>query len=282
MPAPSADLDSCANGPAPSPSTDGCAANIAWVNGDLVANKANYFEGDSVPFRIKMGNVPTTGTHTLTLTWDTTKSGNHTFDYHPDHLHPNGGDRQRVRRTDLRHVAAIWTCYGNTRRPPGNRRRRDANSRQFQHVGRHDHQHQRVLRWRDVRRCAGDNDRSITITFSAAVANPVFAFGAHIASRDDWGEIHAAINVPGSPFHVESGGVDGQGGTQSHQVKLSAITFPGSITIIKDATPNSWAQSFACTASPAPLAAFNLVDDGTRRQHQGLQRHHRFPDLHGE
>ena len=46
---PSADLDQCANDPAPSPSTDGCTSSSSdWVNGNLGASKSVYYEGDSV------------------------------------------------------------------------------------------------------------------------------------------------------------------------------------------------------------------------------------------
>src|SRR5262249_18606380 len=49
---PSANLDQCANDPAPSPSTDGCSASASdWVNGNVGASKSNYFEGDSIPYR---------------------------------------------------------------------------------------------------------------------------------------------------------------------------------------------------------------------------------------
>jgi hypothetical protein len=38
---PSADLDQCANGQAPSPSTDGCTGSSDWVNGNVNGRKAN-------------------------------------------------------------------------------------------------------------------------------------------------------------------------------------------------------------------------------------------------
>src|SRR2546421_3457071 len=54
----SADLDQCANDPAPSPSSDGCNTNAnQWVNGNLGASKALYFEGDSIPYRMRFGNL---------------------------------------------------------------------------------------------------------------------------------------------------------------------------------------------------------------------------------
>ena len=77
---PSADLDQCANDPSPSPSTDGCAANASqWVNGNLGSSKTVYFEGDSIPYRMKFGSL-SLGSHTVTIEWDTTKSGKHAID----------------------------------------------------------------------------------------------------------------------------------------------------------------------------------------------------------
>jgi hypothetical protein len=79
---PSANLDQCANGPAPSPSSDGCDANAAdWVNGNLGASKSVYLEGDSIPYRMLFDSLSTSGSHTVTIEWDTTKSSTHALDY---------------------------------------------------------------------------------------------------------------------------------------------------------------------------------------------------------
>src|SRR5206468_2465970 len=77
---PSANLDQCGNDPSPSPSTDGCsAAATDWVNGNVGASKAVYFEGDSLPYRMTFGNLSTGvgSPHTVIIKWDTTKGGTH-------------------------------------------------------------------------------------------------------------------------------------------------------------------------------------------------------------
>src|SRR6266404_364169 len=67
--------------PGPSPSTNGCDTSASqWVNGNLGASKASYFEGDSIPYRLTMDNLSLTS-HTVTIEWDTTKSGKHAIDY---------------------------------------------------------------------------------------------------------------------------------------------------------------------------------------------------------
>jgi hypothetical protein len=64
----SADLDQCANGQAPSPSNDGCngTAGTDWVNGNVNEAKAVYFEGDTVPYRMRFGDL-SLASHTVTI-----------------------------------------------------------------------------------------------------------------------------------------------------------------------------------------------------------------------
>src|SRR5205085_4380172 len=71
-------LDQCGNGPL-SAATD--CNPLSWQNGNLNGNQAHYFEGDSVPYRLTFLNLSTTGTHTVTIEWDTTKGGKHALDY---------------------------------------------------------------------------------------------------------------------------------------------------------------------------------------------------------
>src|SRR5206468_7026393 len=108
----------------------------------------------------------------------------------------------------------------------------------------------------------GDNSRRITITFNASRVNPVLAWGGHIATRKDWGNNNSAVSIPGSPYHTRLIALDGSGGNQDRSLSADAVIFPGSITVVKDATPNGPA-SFSFTASPLPLSNFSLVDDGT-------------------
>src|SRR5262249_4523113 len=63
------DFTQCQNGAAPSPNTDGCDANATdWGNGNLGASKSNYFEGDTIPYRIVLSGL-SAGAHTLTIAW---------------------------------------------------------------------------------------------------------------------------------------------------------------------------------------------------------------------
>ncbi len=51
-------------------------------------------------------------------------------------------------------------------------------------------------------------------------------------------------------------------GDLDRSLSAEAIIYPGSITIIKQATPEG-STAFPFSASPTPLANFSLIDDGT-------------------
>jgi hypothetical protein len=81
----SADLDQCANDPAPSSPANGCATDASdWVNGNLNASKSVFLEGDSIPYRMKFGDLTPGTSSTVTIEWDTTKAGKHAIDYIDD------------------------------------------------------------------------------------------------------------------------------------------------------------------------------------------------------
>ncbi|NJD28565.1 MAG: hypothetical protein FIA92_09740, partial [Chloroflexi bacterium] len=255
----SADLDQCANDPAPSPSSDGCSTSASeWVNGNLNAAKSVFLEGDSIPYRMKFGDLATSGTHTVIIEWDTTKSSKHAIDYltswNASVLDANPclgvsgcsgspntfaipADPQ-VTGAGVTPIAGSFAIWGGT--ITGVSAYSYSNGAGF----------------------TGDKSASIAITFTASVSNPVLAWGGHIASRADWGNNNSAVAITGSPYHTRLISLNGSGGNQDRSLKEDAVIFPGSITIIKQATPEG-STSFPFTAGPAPLSNFNLVDDGT-------------------
>ena len=254
---PSADLDQCANDPAPSPHTDGCNTSATqWVNGNLGASKSIYFEGDSIPYRMKFDNLPLSS-HTVIIEWDTTKSSKHAIDYittwnrtvadsdpclgvsgcSASTTFPIPADPQ-VTGAGVTQAAGHFTFFGGT----------------ITSVSAYSYSNGAGF--------TGDKSASIAVTFTPTVANPVLAWGGHIATRADWGNNNSAVAISGSPYHTRLISLDGVGGNQDRSLSADAVIFPGSIKIIKDAQPNS-STSFPFTASPAPLSNFSLVDDGT-------------------
>jgi prealbumin domain-containing protein len=107
-----------------------------------------------------------------------------------------------------------------------------------------------------------DHPTSITITFTTTTASPVLVWGGHIATRLDWGLGNSAVSISGSPYHTRLLSLDGAGGNQDRSLSSDATIFPGSITIIKDAVPDS-SVPFTFTPSASLGSPFNLVDDGS-------------------
>src|SRR5262249_8319036 len=194
----SANLDQCANDPAPSPSSAGCNSNAKqWVNGNLGASKSFYLEGDSIPYRLTMDNISTGGSHTVTIEWDTTKGGTHALDYITSYnqsvlnanpclgvsgcgaptTFPIPADPQ-VTGAGVTPIAGNLTMFGGT----------------ITGVS--------AYSYADGTGFAGDKSARITITFTASQANPVLAWGGHIATRKDWGIGNSAVAIPGSPYHT--------------------------------------------------------------------------------
>ncbi len=260
---PSANLDQCANDPAPSPSTNGCsgaAGENGWVNGNLGDSKSVYYEGDSIPYRMLFDNLDNTNgnSHTVTIEWDTTKSSKHAIDYLTTYnetvatadptlgvsgtltptTFPIPNDPQ-VTGAGVTPIAGAFTLFGGT--VTGVSAYSYSNGAGF----------------------VGDKSASITVTFTADVVNPVLAWGGHISTRTDWGSENSAVAIPGSPYHTRLLDLDGSGGNQDRSLSAAAVVYPASITIIKDATPNS-AQSFDYTTTGGlSPASFSLVDNGT-------------------
>ena len=254
---PSANLDQCANGSASSPTNPACNPT-EWVNGNLGASKAHYNEGDSIPYRMRFGSLAFAAgnTHTVTIEWDTTKSGKHALDYlttfnrtvttanpcvgvtgcNPASFSPFAipVDPQI---TGFTPIAGDFRLYGGT----------------INGVSAYSYPNGAGF--------AGDKSARITITFTASVANPVLAWGGHISTRANWGANGSAVAIPGSPYHMRLIDLDGSGGNQDRSLSADAVTFPGSITIIKDANPNDAQDfSFTTTGGLSP-STFSLDDD---------------------
>ena len=259
---PSANLDQCANDPAPSPASDGCNSTATqWVNGNLGASKSFYREGDSIPYRLTFGNLSTSGSHTVKIEWDTTKSSKHAIDYIDTYtqsvLNANAclgvtgcgsglfspasfaipADPQ-VTGAGVTPIAGHFTFYGAT----------------IASVS--------AYTYSTGTGFVGDKSASLVITFNASVADPVLAWGGHIGTRLDWGLANSAVAISGSPYHTRLLDLDGSGGNQDRSLSAGAVFFPASITIVKQATPEG-STSFPFTGTPSPLTNFSLVDDGT-------------------
>jgi hypothetical protein len=256
---PSASLDQCANGSVSSPDATPCQSGNEWVNGNLGSSKAHYNEGDSVPYRFTFLNLATGATpHTVTLEWDTTKSSKHALDY------ITTWNRTVTTANPCAGVSGCSLGASDTDTIPSDTQVTDAGVTQL--AGNFTLFGGNITgvsgyTYANGGGFAGDKSARITVSFTAAVANPVLAWGGHIATRADWGSANSAVAISGSPYHMRLIALDGSGGNQDRSLSAEAVIFPGSITIIKNAVPDD-AQDFAySTTGGLSPATFSLDDD---------------------
>jgi len=257
LPNPSASLDQCGNGPFSNPMP---CTGANWQNGNVGQSQGHYYEGDAIPYRLLFDNLDFSAgnTHTVTIQWDTTKGGKHAIDYlmsynytesvgndpcsgvvpacgtattFPIPLDPNVG---AAGVTEI--GGQFFTMWGGTI--------------------------QSVSAYTLTGTYAGDSSTSITITFTATQANPVLAWGGHIADRQDWAvQGGSASDIAGSPYHTRLLELDGSGGNQDRSLSNVAVRLNSKIVIIKQAAPQSpWVFNFTTTGTG--LSNFSLVDDG--------------------
>ncbi len=207
------DLDQCANGGV-GDAPVACAGS-AWVNGNLNANQAHYREGDSVPYRLRLTGLAA-GSHTVTIEWDTTKSGTHATDYLTD-----------VARTE----ATADPCSGvsgcstfSTFPIPPDPAVSGGGVTQVAGAFRlHGGAITAASPYSVNGTYASTSSTRITLTFSATSSTAVLAWAGHIASRVDWGEGNSAVTIPGSPYHMRFVDLDGSGGNQDRSLSTGAI-----------------------------------------------------------
>jgi hypothetical protein len=103
------------------------------------------------------------------------------------------------------------------------------------------------------------NEKRVTITFTADVANPVLAWGGHVAWQGEWGAGLSAGGIQGSPYHMRLKDLDGAGGNQDRSLSADAVDIPAKLTIVKLVPFSlSVSVSFSFTGTGAGLSAFNL------------------------
>ena len=278
---PSVSLEQCAN----LSTTCDTAHSANWQTGNLGTSNSDYAEGDSVPYRSIASNLTVGKTYKLLVEWDATQSGKHAIDYPTSYSRTEltanpcagvtcaGGTSTLAIPIDP-HVTTAgvtqlsgqnFTAFGATFPVSGASVSNSggnlcgsstctiaANPSAYTLSGTY----------------AGTAKAGLSLYFTATNSIAVIAWGGHIARRLDWGSGHSAADVSGSPYHMRvidfnCSNVDNcSSGNMDRSLSAAAVTLPGSITIVKQATTNG-DTSFSFVGAPAPLTSFNLVDDGT-------------------
>ena len=245
---PGADIEQCRNGTFAAPVQ--CTGS-AWETGNAGFSNSHYREGDSVPFRAKLINLETSGSHTLVIGYDTIDSGAHAYDY------LTSFDRTE---TTAAPCPGISPCAGGSSFSiPVDPTITFANSSSTQVPG-------AISIWNgtitNIAYGSGDaaGKRSVIVTFTASSSIVLLAWGGHIASQIDWGAGNSAGSISGSPYHMRLLDLDNDGlGNMDRSLSAAAVApVPAIFTTQVDASSITLGQpvtDLATLAGPRGTAS---------------------------
>ncbi len=274
----------CANYKAGMGDHDTCES---WINGNINEQKAFYFEGDVVAYRLHLKGLTVGHSYTATIEWDGTQGDKNALDYITtvnrtiDNADPcqdltisGGCDKDIPDDTWLIPVDAEVE-KGRDQIDDGGYPNGDDIAQETPHYFR---------MWNGDITAVGpysydpisfdylsSTKISTSITFTANAADVLMAWGGHISTRQDWGDADSAINISGSPYHMRLLTVvdhdDGDdivaSGNRDLQLSASAVFFPISLTIEKttDRDTSDWFDFTTNLVSPDD--AFSLQKNST-------------------
>jgi uncharacterized repeat protein (TIGR01451 family) len=231
-----------------------------WVNGNINQSKANYFEGEAIPYRVVIDPAVIGHEYEITIGWDAVESGKNALDY---------------LATYNQDVTAADPCSGDslcTLAPPSSTAAIPADTRMQRGRDDIDGNDDDISQtpgeftvwggnivsvggynYPTDFSYAGTHELTITLRIEATADNVVLAWGGHMASRLDWGIANGVVNLRGSPFHMRASGsefdADGYVGSISGiqgdlVLSTSAVIFPSYLNITKE-TDRSSTDNFA-------------------------------------
>ena len=217
-----------------------------WVNGNLQSNNSLYSEGEATVQRLAIDGL-VTDTHTVTISYGTTKGGKHAYDFLTDPLFSENWITRAdfcdppITNLDLASCSTL-PLDQSPAIPP------DSNAGGFDIAA--GPQHFYIVNG-DITAVgvptlasgsyAGDSETTVQLTFTVdtfTCANPVtkqgvttcevlITWGAHVASQADWGTGKGAAEISGSPYHVATVELDGTSiGQRDNQMQANTIVQP--------------------------------------------------------
>lgn len=225
MPPPKADLDQVRNG-----TFDAPIDPPTWVNGNAGASNAHYFEGQSIPYRIRLTNIALT-THVLEIEWDIKHSGRHAIDYitHYDRIAETVLPCQGVAGCNAGSFStfAIPPPSSNgspvAGQPTANFNSLPAGERVMT-IYNGSIQSLTYVSEGDLN--AAQSATRLQINFTATSPTVVIAWGGHIGAAGYWGQGNSAGGISGSPYHSRLISFDGSGGNQDRSLSANAVQAP--------------------------------------------------------
>ncbi|HEU4713369.1 MAG TPA: hypothetical protein VFS76_17495 [Pyrinomonadaceae bacterium] len=278
---PSADLSQVRNGGVGCDKTvpNSCDDPADWVNGNAGASNAHYQEGQSIPYRLVMKDLPL-GSNTVVIEWDVKHSGAHAIDFithyqrinesvqpcgpanHPEDIVP-GCNPANFTTFDIPAPTGLNSPKVGF---PQNifLALALAQRRMTMFNG--------TINSMTYATPQGDLSQAqastrVSINFTAASSTVVLAWGGHIARAIDWGQGSSASGISGSPYHTRLISLNGSGGNQDRSLSAAAVSAPPPCALTNDNIdvcdlPAVTTHALQGTASTDLTYSFNLVNSG--------------------
>ncbi|HEU4769725.1 MAG TPA: hypothetical protein VFS77_20320, partial [Pyrinomonadaceae bacterium] len=256
-----------------------CNDPADWVNGNAGASNAHYQEGQSIPYRMVMKDLPL-GSNTVVIEWDVKHSGAHAIDFithyqrinesvqpcgpanHPEDIVP-GCNPANFTTFDIPSPTGLNSPKVGF---PQNifLALALAQRRMTMYNG--------TINSMTYGTPQGDLSQAtastrVSIEFTAASSTVVLAWGGHIARAIDWGTGNSASGISGSPYHTRLISLNGSGGNQDRSLSAAAVEAPPPCALTNDNIdvcdlPAVTTHALQGTASTDLTYSFQLVNSG--------------------
>lgn len=277
----SADLSQVRNGGVGCDDTvpNSCNDPADWVNGNAGASNAHYQEGQSIPYRLVMKDLPL-GPNTVVIEWDVRHSSANAIDFithyqrvnesiqpcgpanHPEDI-VAGCNPASFTTFDIPAPTGVNSPIAGLPEnsfnalPVAQRRMTMYNGTITNMV---------------YTNPQGDLSQAtastrVTVTFTAANPTVVMAWGGHIARALDWGQGNSAGGISGSPYHTRLIALNGSGGNQDRSLSAAAVEAPPPCGLTNDDIdvcdlPAITTHALVGTADASQTYSFQIVNSG--------------------
>jgi len=278
---PSANLDQVRNGGVGCDDTvpNSCTDPADWVNGNAGASNAHYQEGQSIPYRLVMKDLPL-GANTVVIEWDVKHSDRNAIDFithyqrinesvqpcgaaaHPEDVVP-GCNPASFTTFDLPTPTGVNSPIANF---PQNIFLAIALAQRRMTV------YNGSITSMVYGTPQGDLSQAqastrVTINFNATNSTVVMAWGGHIARAIDWGTGSSASGISGSPYHTRLISLNGSGGNQDRSLSAAAVEAPPPCSLSNDNIdvcdlPAITTHALQGTAVAGQTYSFTIVNSG--------------------
>jgi hypothetical protein len=278
---PSANLDQVRNGGVGCDATvpNSCNDPADWVNGNAGASNAHYQEGQSIPYRLVMTDLPL-GNHSVVIEWDVKHSSANAIDFithyqrisesvqpcgpsnHPEDIVP-GCNPASFTTFDIPAPTGVNSPVAGLPQNAFNALPL-AQRRMTMYNG--------TINSMVYTNPQGDlslaqSSTRITINFTNTNSTVVASWGGHIARAIDWGAGNSASGISGSPYHTRLISLDGSGGNQDRSLSAAAVQPPAGCSLTNDNIdvcdlPAVTHHALSGTAVAGQTYSFSIVNSG--------------------